>query len=55
VSILQDKIDYAKLLVELFYCKQHNIPTSPFTLPKSKKAVASAAAEKAAEEKSAAE
>ena len=51
VMILQDKIDYSKLQVELYYCKNHNIQV-PFALPKSKKNIVAQQAQAAAEEAS---
>ena len=41
VHFLQEKIDYQKMLVEVFFCKKHNIPLG-FQMPKSKKAEAEA-------------
>jgi len=41
VSYLKDKVDYQKMLVEIYYCRKNNIPLG-FTMPKSKKAEAEA-------------
>ena len=43
VSYLRDKVDYQKMLVEIFYSRKNNIPLS-FAMPKSKKAEAEARA-----------
>jgi len=43
VSYLRDKVDYQKMLVEIFFSRKNNIPLS-FAMPKSKKVEAEARA-----------
>lgn len=43
VNYLRDKVDYNKLLVEIYYCRKNNISLS-FNMPRSKKAEAEARA-----------
>jgi hypothetical protein len=43
VSYLKEKVDYQKILIEIYYCRKNNIPLG-FMMPKSKKAEAEARA-----------